>query len=461
MPLKTLTRTLILAGMVAGGGLARGQDLLDEGWRNPPVQARLRAYWWWLNGNVTPEAITKDLKWMKAIGMGGALVFDAGGATEGGHAPVPAGPLFGSPQWRALFTHALREADRLGLEIGLNLQSGWNLGGPLVTPDKAAKLITWSQLRELVQAGAAVVGPKPEHTTGRQDDGELKRIADELWQSGRIQPRTARQTLGALDVSPDIEGIPDWIHRRRGEAEVYFLSNQRPRTSHGDCVFRVRGKQPEFWDAVTGARRAAVAFTPVGGRTSVPLELPPYGSLFVVFRKPVTGNGVGINFERLTTVGELTGPWTVAFDPKWGGPPSVEVAELVDWTKRPEHGIQAYSGTATYRKTFNASKVAGRLFLDLGDLAMLAEVRLNGRNLGVVWFPPFRLDITSAVKPTSNVLEVDVVNGWYNRLARDLTLPESQRLTRTNIRLKPGAKPVASGLFGPVRLLTARREEAL
>ncbi len=161
MRLIILLQTLILAGMVAGGGLARGQDSLDEGWRDPPVQARLRAYWWWLNGNVTQAAITKDLKWMKAIGIGGALVFDAGGATEGGHAPVPAGPLFGSPQWRALFTHALREAERLGLEIGLNLQSGWNLGGPLVTPDKATKLITWSQLRVQGPTRLSIVLPQP------------------------------------------------------------------------------------------------------------------------------------------------------------------------------------------------------------------------------------------------------------------------------------------------------------
>jgi hypothetical protein len=118
---------------------------LEEGWERPPIQARLRAYWWWLNGNVTKEAITKDLEWMKQIGMGGGLVFDAGGATQGGHAPVPAGPLFASPEWRALFVHTLHEADRLGLEIGLNLTSGWNLGGPLVTPDKAAKVVAWSE----------------------------------------------------------------------------------------------------------------------------------------------------------------------------------------------------------------------------------------------------------------------------------------------------------------------------
>ena len=138
--LKLLFATLFAVCTVAQ---ARAGDALDEGWRKPPLQARLRAYWWWLNGNVTKAAITKDLEWMKAIGMGGGLVFDAGGATQGGHAPVPAGPLFGSAEWRTLFVHAAREADRLGLQLGLNLQSGWTLGGPIVTPENATKAITW------------------------------------------------------------------------------------------------------------------------------------------------------------------------------------------------------------------------------------------------------------------------------------------------------------------------------
>ena len=136
--LKRNALALLAGGMVLAATVAAvAADELERGFAEPPVSARLRAYWWWLNGNVTKEAITKDLRWMKAVGMGGGLVFDAGGATQGGHAAVPAGPLFGSPAWRELFTHTLREADRLGLEIGLNLLSGWNLGGPMVTPDKA------------------------------------------------------------------------------------------------------------------------------------------------------------------------------------------------------------------------------------------------------------------------------------------------------------------------------------
>jgi hypothetical protein len=127
---------------------------LEAGWRDPPPQAKTRCWWWWLNGNVTKAAITRDLEEMHAKGLGGANIIDAGGAEQNDNLPVPHGPDFGSPAWRALFDHALREADRLGLELGLNFQSGWNLGGPTVGPEQAAKKLTWSEA--VVEGGGAV-----------------------------------------------------------------------------------------------------------------------------------------------------------------------------------------------------------------------------------------------------------------------------------------------------------------
>ena len=109
-------------------------DELEAGFANPPRSARLRAYWWWLNGNVTKAAITRDLEQMKAKGFGGALICDAGGAEQDGNDQVPHGPTFFTPEWRELYKHTLREADRLGLEMSLNILSGWNLGGPVVKP---------------------------------------------------------------------------------------------------------------------------------------------------------------------------------------------------------------------------------------------------------------------------------------------------------------------------------------
>jgi hypothetical protein len=120
---------------------------LRRGFADPPRDAGVRCWWWWLNSNVTKETITRDLQEMKAKGFSGAMIFDAGGADQRGNAQVPAGPLYAGDKWRQLYIHALKEARRLGLELGLSIQSGWNLGGPNVTPDFAAKQLTWSEVR--------------------------------------------------------------------------------------------------------------------------------------------------------------------------------------------------------------------------------------------------------------------------------------------------------------------------
>ena len=98
--------------------------------------------------------------------------------------------------------------------------------------------------------------------------------------------------------------------------------------------------------------------------------------------------------------------------------------ELSDWTKRNEPGIRYYSGTAVYEKEFDWTRRAERLFLDLGAVKNLAEVRLNGKNLGVLWKPPFRVEITKVLRPGKNTLEVRVTNLWPNRLIGDEQEPE-------------------------------------
>jgi hypothetical protein len=118
---------------------------LRQGFASPPAAARLRCYWWWLNGNTTEETITNDLTEMSRKGYGGVLLVDANGSNQGGNADVPPGPTFGSPAWTRLYLHALKTAAALHLEVNLNVLSGWNLGGPDVTPADATKLLTWSR----------------------------------------------------------------------------------------------------------------------------------------------------------------------------------------------------------------------------------------------------------------------------------------------------------------------------
>ena len=146
------------------------------------------------------------------------------------------------------------------------------------------------------------------------------------------------------------------------------------------------------------------------------------------------------------------------FDPKWGGPESAAFDQLVSWTERPEPGIKYFSGTAVYRKSFDlpeALRKAGeRVALDLGEVKELAEVRLNGKDLGILWARPFRVDITASVRPENNQLEVEVVNFWPNRIIGDQFLPADKRFTRTNIRKLTRETPLMpSGLLGPVSLM--------
>ncbi len=357
-------------------------------------------------------------------------------------------------------------------------------------PSRSMPLAAVRKIRDLVRAGATVVGPKPEKASGLKDyprvDDELRAIADEVWgdcdgrartehrygQGRVIWGRTPREVLAADGVQPDFEafGISapglDFIHRTSPQADIYFISNRNGYPLSADCAFRVAGKEPEIWDPVSGEIRAAAAFRPDGGRTIVPLDFAPMQSLFVVFRKPIIADAAGTapgNFPRLVSVQEITGGWKVAFDPRWGGPVSAEFPELISWTRRPEDGIKYYSGKATYRKTFDLDPSAAvpprkRVFLDLGAVKAVAEVRLNGRSLGVLWTAPWRVDITDAIRPAGNVLEIDVINLWANRVIGDLNLPKDKRVTVTHdaFRFDMITKTTSlldSGLLGPVSIL--------
>lgn len=135
---------------------------LDSGWENPPRLAQTRVWWWWLNGDTDKATITRDLEAMKATGIGGANIIDAGGD----YSNLTRGPTFASAEWIELFRHAIAEADRLGLEMGFNIQSGWNLGGPGVTPEESSKKVAFSLTT--AEGGKAVdmILPKPETKGG-------------------------------------------------------------------------------------------------------------------------------------------------------------------------------------------------------------------------------------------------------------------------------------------------------
>ncbi len=378
----------------------------------------------------------------------------------------------------AILTRLSADHGRLRLPDGMEYRV-------LVLPNRAMiSLPVLRKLKALVQSGATVIGPKPAEASSMQDfprcDQEVVSLAEEVWgQSGGttgehrfgagrvIWGKTAREVMTGDGVPPDFEvsgakpdAMIDYLHRREGLADIYFVANRSNRWEDVHCAFRVAGKAPELWDPVSGEHHFAAAYNEANGRTTLPLEVAPCGSIFVVFREPVARHPATARSNRLKLepCQELAGPWMVKFDPKWGGPASVKFDGLTNWAARSEQGIKYYSGTATYEKTFElpAAQAGQRLWLDLGNVREIAVVRLNGKPLGGLWSPPFRVEITEALKPAVNTLEVEVVNFWPNRIIGDQFLPPDQRYTKTNIRkLTKTTALMESGLLGPVTLQSA------
>ena len=224
------------------------------------------------------------------------------------------------------------------------------------------------------------------------------------------------------------------------------------------------GRQPELWDPVTGEIRNAAAFLPTAhGRTWVPIELAPCGSLFVVFRTPIPPDRKGVaqgNWPVLRPVQEIGGPWSVRFDPRWGGPAEVRFPRLVDWTTWPADGVKYYSGTAAYVKEFDLAPAAATrgssVLLDLGVVNSVARVRLNGQDLGILWTAPWRRGHHPRRAADGQSAGNRGGEPWANRIIGDATLPPEKRCTKTNVSYERGQPLLASGLLGPVTLQTSR-----
>ncbi len=347
----------------------------------------------------------------------------------------------------------------------------------LVIPDHGVlSLKALRKIHELVKNGATVIGPKTTHTVSLESypasETEVKKLADELWGTtaaasgqhtfgkGRIiWGKTAREVLESDGIQPDFSANQklDYIHYQWGKADWYLVSSQQKEAQKADVEFRITGKQPELWNAVTGEIRPIQNFRQENGKTIIPLEFTPNGSWVVLFRTSIPANKQGSatsNFISYQPVKAIEGTWNVSFNQKWGGPEKAEFKTLTSWSKRSEEGIKYYSGKATYRISFD-SPTPSNPYLDLGNVqdVGVAHVRLNGKDLGVLWCPPYRISVKGYLRAKNNMLEIDVTNSWRNRLVGDRGKPQSQRFTQTNILIRPEWELLDGGLLGPVQIL--------
>jgi hypothetical protein len=268
--------------------------------------------------------------------------------------------------------------------------------------------------------------------------------------------RTA-QILAGMGAQPDFDSsIPlRYTHRRLKEADIYFVSNPEDRVVESPCAFRVVGKTPTLWDALSGRVHSAPSSESKDGRNHMKLRLEPHGSVFVVFRSSSARITLPPAPSSLlyAAVSEVKGPWKVRFQPGRGAPDHLELDQLGDLAKHPDSGVRYFSGIATYSATFDLTQVSAAKFLDLGDVEVMARVRLNGQDLGTVWTTPFRVEITGAATTGLNTLEIEVANLWPNRLIGDKTVSADQRVCWTTWNRYRKEDPLpASGLIGPVTL---------
>ena len=343
-----------------------------------------------------------------------------------------------------------------------------------------------------------------------------KTVKEHAYGKGRVVwGRTLRELLLERGIGPDFSftGGDDktdieFIHRRTANEDTYYVVNTQKRWEDVECTFRVKGRQPELWITDDASVRKIRVYDTVEGGTRIPLNLPPAGSAFVVFRgeadkdniesvkrdgkdvfpgalragqnvpvvdvqgselriweagsyavRMARGDTNEITVESVPPALNITGPWEVRFPESWGAPASKRFDRLTPWNVDSHTGIKYFSGTATYDKEFNVpSRLIGadtHLALDLGNVKNVAEVWLNGQNLGILWKEPFRVDISGVLKPGRNTLKIEVTNLWRNRLVGDANLPKEQRRTNTNI-VPSGTHLLPSGLLGPVRLLAAK-----
>jgi len=322
------------------------------------------------------------------------------------------------------------------------------------------------KIRSLIEDGLTVVGIPPEESPSLVNypycDTEIQALAKEIWGDTKAPDVVKVHTYGQGKIIwggdmnlnypnalyPDYdytakilagEGVNEefscsdsvrYTCREAKELDIYFVANSTNHSLHTQCTFRTTLGVPELWNPITGGVRDLPEFSKGENGITIPMQFEAYESFFVVFVKDAKKvYAQKKNFPSQQKIAMINGPWAVSFDTVFGGPDKIVFNHLGDWASRKEKGIKYYSGIATYLKIFDLpnlkiKKQHKKIFLDLGKVNVMARVKLNGKDLGVLWTAPWKVEITQFLKPEENRLEIQVANLWPNRLIGDQHLPD-------------------------------------
>lgn len=333
-------------------------------------------------------------------------------------------------------------------------------------------LATLERLQALLDDGATIVGRRPIGSPSlADDDGAVAAAIERLWgPAAGASPRHVGTgwLFSSGDVASALRHVglgPDWSwsgqaddlaiqHRQDAGRDLYFVVNRRQEEISGALSLRRGDREPEAWTAEDGAM-APLAYRQTNGRTVVPLKLSPGQALFIVLRAPASAPARTLPAKRQVAIAQLDDAWRLSFQAGRGAPTGERLAQAGSWTRSEEPSIRYFSGVAAYRRTLNLPRsLQGRQILDLGQVGDVAEVSVNGQVATTLWHAPYRADLTDLLKPGPNQITVKVANLWANRLIGDAQ-PGAERFARPAYPVyRPDAPLRASGLIGPVRLIT-------
>ncbi|MDR0521200.1 MAG: hypothetical protein LBH00_05030 [Planctomycetaceae bacterium] len=348
-------------------------------------------------------------------------------------------------------------------------------------------------------------------------DDEIKIIAERVNRK-LIAPPESKELYPSYDFTADIlkQKVAEdftskgnslrYFHTRDGGMDIYFVSNRSEKPFADYVQFRESRRK----ESNAEHSKILVIFDPLTGKayqghlsasiqtdeglhgTNVPVKLDGGQSLFYLFiDTSMPGNAAFVQYLRLpmslpllkgetTTAADgtviksfdwdetlqpvktavpadLNADWTVTFHQKQNNETfTLNFPQLTDWSKHADERVKYFSGTATYTKEFtlNEKPGSGKIYLDLGNVEVMARVTLNGKEVRTVWAPPYRVEITEAVREGKNELKIETANQWVNRLIGDAKLPAEKRTTWSTWQnvWKADSPLLPAGLLGPVQI---------
>ena len=336
----------------------------------------------------------------------------------------------------------------------------------LLVLDASARYMTLPTLKklgELVKAGMHVTGTKPEQSPSLSDSpAEFTALVNQIWSQPTVSAKPVDVVLSGMGIARDVDVVGNaaevlYVHRRTAGQDIYWLNSRSDAPNEARISFRVAGKVPHLWNPQTG-KTESVSYQVKDGHTIIPLRFESWDAFFIVFDEKSTVAAYTIPAVTESVVARLDDRWNVSFQEGRGAPQAATFSKLASWTDNAEAGIKYFSGTATYEQSVDIPAVnkGASYRLDLGDVKNLAEVIVNGKNMGIVWKKPFRLPITDALKAGVNMVQIKVTNLWVNRLIGDAQPGVTNKITFTTIPFyRANAPLLPSGLLGPVRVLAS------